>query len=272
MKKLEKLLGDVLANLIANLVLTAITGIPTAAVLIYSSITIVLKQTKGESVPIYSWVIFCIALLVGILNVIITIIYFVKKSKRPVFPAISSDVRYEKAITELFFKTRESILCNREVKIKVLCDKLEKLTKQFTWTGTSYKCTKLEKSMGKYTLEDAGRKHPPQSYTVVFDSVKRAGEKVSYKTCTEVEDEDHVMQPFLSHQIKAQTDYLELRVTAPVGLLKNVRYAEYGDSTAEVQLTKPVSLEAKNIGNLETFGYTIKSPNLLHCYRIEWDF
>lgn len=263
---------SVLSNIIANLTLAALAGLPTAIILAFSSIKIVISQTNGTTVPAYGWIILGVALFIGVINITITVSYFIKKSKRPVFPVISSDVRYEKAITELFFKTRENILCSREMRLKVLCDKLEKITKQFTWTGTSYKSTKLIKSMGKYTLVDTDRKHPPQSYVVVFDSTKRMGDKVSYKTCTEVEDDDHVMQPFLSHQIKAQTDYLELRVTAPAGILKNVKFAEYGDSAAEVELTKPIKLEAKSVGNLETFEYNIKSPNLLHCYRIEWEF
>ena len=269
---MKEFLKDILSNIVANLATTAITGIPAALVLVSSTIGIVIKQTKGLAVPLYSWILLGISLIVGIINVIVVIVYIIKKSKRPVFPVISSDVRYEKAITELFFKTRENILCSREVKFEVLCEKLEKITKQFTWTGSGYKCTKLVKSLGEYVLIDGERKHPPQSYEVRFDSVKRAKDKVSYKTCTEVEDDDHVMKPFLSHQIKAQTDYLELRVTAPIGLLKNVRFAEYADTAAEVELSRPVALEGKNIGNLETYEYQVKSPNLLYCYRIEWEF
>ncbi len=269
---MKEFFKSILSNIVANLAVTAIMGVPTAVTLVWTSVYIVIKQTNGVTVPFYSWIILTVSLFVGIINVIIAIICFIRKSRRPVFPAISSDVRYEKAVTELFFKTRENILCTREVKFKVLCDKLEKITKQFTWTGSGYKCTKLVKSMGKYTLVDTERKHPPLSYDVLFDSVKRPGDKVSYKTCTEVEDDSHVMKPFLSHQIKAQTDYLELRVTAPTGLLKNVRFAEYADNTAEVELSKPVTLEGKDVGNLETYEYQVKSPNLLHCYRIEWEF
>lgn len=149
---------------------------------------------------------------------------------------------------------------------------MEKIRKQFTWTGTGYKETTLEKKMGNYKLIDSPRKHPPQIYEIEFDSVKRCGDKVSYKTKTEVDDTEHIMQPFLSHMVKGPMDYLELRVTAPIGMLKNVRFLEYADTSAEIPISKPQYLNAKTIGNLETFEYPINNPSLLHNYRIEWMF
>lgn len=263
---------DIFTNIIANLAVVFITAIPTAVIAIGTSVSIVIKQTKGNLVPFYSWGILALALIVGIGNLITVAVYLVKKSRRPVFPVISPDVRYEKAITELFFKNRENIFCSREVKLVVLCEKMERINKQFTWTGSGYKSTVLEKAMGNYTLKDSNRQHPPQSYEIIFDSVKRCGDKVGYKTKTEVDDNDHVMKPFLSHLVKGPTDYLELRVTAPVGLLKDVRFVEYADSTAELPISKPQELNSKSVGNLETFEHIVKSPNLLHNYRIEWVF
>ena len=269
---MKKFLNDVMANIVANIVVFLITAAVTSVVSIGASVFIIISKTKGMHVPLYLWGILVVSLIVGIGCFTFDIVYFIKKSARPVFPALVSDVRYEKAITELFFKDRENILCNREVKLVVLCDKLEKISKQFTWTGSGYKKTVLEKSMGNYTITDSPRKNPPQSYEVVFDSVKRCGDKVGYKTRTEVEDTQHIMHPFLSHLVKGPTDYLELRVTAPVGLLKNVQFLEYADTSAEIPISKPLPLNGKNVGNLETFEYIIKSPGLLHNYRIEWNF
>ena len=269
---MKQWLKDIISNIIANLAVMAIVAIPSAIIAIWTSVSIVIKQTKGYNVPLYSWILLVISLLVGIGCLTTSIVYFIKKSKRPVFPALPSDVRYEKAVTELFFKDRENIICTREVKLVILCEKMEKIKKQFTWTGSGYKTTTLEKSMGNYTLNDSPRKYPPHTYEVVFDSVKRCGDKVGYKTKTEVEDTEHIMQPFLSHLVKGPMDYLEIRVTAPIGMLKETKFLEYADTSAEIPISKPIDLEAKNIGNLETFEYSIKNPNLLHNYRIEWKF
>lgn len=263
---------NLITSILANLVVIIITGIVTAVISIGTSVLVVIRQTQGQTVPIHCWIVLSFSLLIGILNLIIGIVCLVKRSKRPAFPAISSDVRYEKFVTELFFKDRENIFCSREVKLVVLCEKLEKITKQFIWTGSGYKSTVLEKSMGNYTLNDSQRKHAPLSYEIIFDSVKRCGDKVAYKTKTEVEDSGHIMQPFLSHMIKGPTDFVEIRVTAPVGLLKNAQFVEYADREAEIPISAPILLEAKNIGNLETFEYSVKFPELLHNYRIEWTF
>lgn len=269
---MKSFFNNLITSILANLAVIIITGFVTALVSIGTSVWVVIWQTQGQTVSVYSWLILSFSLLVGILNLIIGIVCLVKRSKRPAFPVISSDVRYEKFVTELFFKDRENIFCNREVKLVVLCDKLEKITKQFIWTGSGYKSTVLEKSMGNYILNDSERKHSPLSYEIIFDSVKRCGDKVSYKTKTEVEDSGHVMQPFLSHMIKGPTDFVEIRVTAPIGLLKNAKFVEYADREAEIPISMPILLEAKNIGNLETFEYSVKSPELLHNYRIEWTF
>lgn len=265
-------LKDIGINIVANLAVAAIAGIPSAIIAIGTSVSVVITQTKGQKVSLFCWFLLGLSLFVGIGCLTVSIIYFIKKSKRPVFPALPSDVRYEKAVTELFFKNRENIICNREVKLIILCEKMDRIKKQFTWTGSGYKSTTLEKAMGNYRLIDSPRKHPPQIYEIIFDAVKRCGDKVSYKTKTEVDDIDHVMQPFLSHLVKGPMDYLELRVTAPIGTLKNVKFLEYADTSAEIPISKPKELSTKIIGNLETFECSIKNPSLLHNYRIEWEF
>ncbi|MDR1770505.1 MAG: hypothetical protein LBS02_07705 [Hungatella sp.] len=269
---MKKLFQDVLANLLANIAYIAITGAITALVSIASSVTVIIIQTKGDLVPGYCWLLLALSLLIGVVCLSFAIIFFVKRSCRPNFPIIKADVKYEKAIIELFFKDRENIFTSVEMRLEVLCDELKKMTKKFTWSGSGYKSTVLQKAKGNYTLKDTTRKHSPLEFEVIFDSTKVRGDKIWYKTNTVLEDLEHIMQPHLSQLIKNPTDYLELRVTAPVGLLNNVVFVEYADTTAEIPITKPLRLSEKNVGNLETYEYRINHPNILHNYRIEWEF
>lgn len=267
-----KFFKDVLANILANLVVLGISSLFSMLLTVGTGLWIVISQTNGGKISITGWVVLILSFVIGIFNLSLGMVCFIKRKNKPEFPEILSDVRYEKAITELYFKDREHISCSREVYFKVLCAELEKITKRFSWTGSAYKSTYIEKADGNYSLQDSGRQHPPQSYEIIFDVIKKKGEIGYYKTRTDVEDEKYVMETHLSHQIRSQTDYLELRVTAPVGLLKNVRFIEYADNMGELPISKPEALNGKMIGNLEAFEKKIDDPRLLHVYRIEWKF
>lgn len=272
---IEKLKGfaeNVASNVVASIILSVLVGFGAPCALIWSSVKSYVAKAENNAVPKIYWIIYIIGLAVALLCIIFTIIRIVKRANRPNFPKIQSDVRYESAVSELYFKNREEIACFREVKFEVICERMASISKQFNWTGTEYKGTSLEKSQGNYTLIDCQRKHPPHGYEIKFDSVKLRGEKVWYKTKTEVEDTNHDMQPFFSHMMKSPADSLELRVTAPIGLLKDVTYAVYADSMAEIIISESIPIQAKNIGNLETFSYKIDKPNLLYNYRLDWNF
>lgn len=267
-----KFLDDVVVNILANLAVLGITSLASTFLTVGSGLWIVISQTNAKEISLIGWGILFFSFLLGVCNLVLGLMCFIKRKNTPQFPELFSDVRYEKAITELYFKDRENISCSREVGFKVLCSDLNKITKRFSWSGSAYKSTYIEAADGNYTLEDSGRKQPPQAYDIVFDAVKKKGETGTYRTRTEVEDAKHVMSPHLSHQIRSQTDYLELRVTAPVGLIKDAKFVEYADNMGELPISKPVKLTGKIIGNLETFEKVIDEPRLLHVYRIEWKF
>lgn len=271
-KKFKGLAENVFANIIATIILGAITGLGATGLLIWSSIKGIILNLEGEDISTKYWIMYICGIVLSMACVVLLIINLIKMCKMPRFPKIQSDVRYESAISQLYFKNREEIFCTREVDFELICEKKESITKQFNWTGTEYKCTLLESSDQDYELEDYGRKQSPHGYKIKFNKTKHRGDKVKYKTTTEVSDSNHEMQPFFSHQIKSPTDHLEIRVTAPKKMLKNVTYTIYADDMGEVSISEPVSLRGKTIGNLETFSCKIEKPNLLYNYRIEWDF
>ncbi len=270
--KIKNFIENVISNIVTEIILGILLGFGTPLLVVWSSLKSLLLYLEERSIPLQYWIIFCGGIFVSILCIICTIIRLVKKRNRPNFPKLVSDVRYETAKTELFFKNREEIICTREVRFEVVCEQLPSIKKQFTWTGSEYKGTTLEKMKGNYTIVDYQRKKPPHGYEVKFDSTKTRGDKIWFKTKTEVEDKSHDMKPFLSHTIKSPTDILEIRVTAPVGLIKNVKFSLFADNLGEIPLSTPKLVEAKNIGNLETYGYEINRPYLLYTYRLDWEF
>lgn len=272
MKAVKKFISDVAANTVATMVISIITGLGGPIAIIWASLKEIIITAGGRSVPVCYWIIFSLGVSVAIVGIVLNIAYWIRRVNHPVFPKIQSDVRYTSAVSELFFRNRESIECTRDVKFEVVCDKMESIKKQFNWTGTEYKKTEIEKAKGIYTLIDSQRKYPPHGYEIKFDGPKMRGSEIWFKTRSEVEDTNHDMKPFFSHTVKSPTDVLELRVTAPKGMLKNVTYTVFADSMAEIPISKPITISAKDIGNLETFSYHIEKPNLLYNYRLDWNF
>lgn len=270
--KIKSLIENIISNIIASLVLTALVGFGAPCAVVWASLKTFSIGVAGKKISLVYWFILIISLLIALMCSIFCIIYIIKRRNRPNFPKIIPEIRYESAMSELYFKSRENISCIREVKFQIVCEKMDLIKKQFTWTGSDCKGTILEASKGNYTLVDYGRKKPPHGYEVRFDSTKKRGEKIWYKTRTDVEDNNHEMKPFLSHVVKSPMDELEIRVTAPIGLIKNVYFSVFADSMAEILIAEPKQILVKNIGNLETYSYTVNKPNLLYNYRLGWEF
>ena len=271
---MNKTFKDVGISMLSNaiwellLIVGAAVGTPIMATIV------LIKKGNGEDIDIVWWIILVVFALLNIGNIIVGILQFVRRTNKPTFPAIKSDVLYEMMRTELYFADRENIKCYREVRFKVLCDKMRSIRKQFTWTGDGYKGTVLdEKSKGKnFKIDDSVRRLPPQIYDVEFDAEKKKGDRVSYRVITEVTDKTHVMQPSLSQQINSKTKKLELVLTVPRGLVKNVTSSVYADSAHKVEIGVSKKIDTKTYGEMETYEVCIKNPELLHRYFIGWEW
>lgn len=270
--KIKDFVENILSNLISSILLSVLIGLGTSLVILWSSIKSLIISSEGNTIPLGYWIIFTIGLAVAMVCIVLTIYSIIVKVNKPQFPRIQSDIRCESAISELYFESREEIKCSREVYLEVICEEINSIKKQFTWTGTEYKCTILEESDKGCSLRDYQRKKPPHGYELDFDEPRHRGEKIHYKTKTEVSDMGHEMKPFFSHLVKSPTDELEIRITAPKGLLKNVRYTICADTLGEIPISSPEHIKAKPIGNLETFSRKIDKPNLLYNYRLDWTF
>ncbi len=269
-QKWTDLINNVLSNIICQIIFILFTAIGTPIV---SAITLMKKGT-GQYLDTTWWIIFATFILLSVINIIAAILHFINIKTNPSFPTIKSEVSYSFIRTELFFSDREHIKCNRDVNFKVLLDKMRFIRKQFTWTGDGYKGTTLDaKSIAKnYKIDDTIRRLPPQIYDIEFDCEKKKGEHVSYRITSEVEDNSHVMQPFLSQQINQETKKLNLVLTVPMGLVKNVKQIIYADSACKIKIAEPCSITPITYGNMETYEINIKRPKLLHIYRIEWEW
>lgn len=269
-KTIQTIAINILSNLLYQAIFSFIIFIGTTVV----SVVTLTQMRDNSKVNISTWVVFILFLILSIGNIVSTILKFIKKENTPNFPAIKSDISYNYIRTELYFADREHIKCYREVRFTVLCEEMKFIRKQFTWTGDGYKGTFLDKNSRNqnFKIDDSVRRLPPQIYDVEFDCTKRKGDSVSYKLISEVEDISHVMQPFISQHINEPTKKLNLILSVPVGMVKNVRTSVYCDSTCKIKIGDTKDVEVKTYAGINTYEINIKKPELLHIYRIEWDW
>ena len=118
---MREFLKDIFANVIANLLVLGITSLASMLLAFGAGIWIVISQTNGIKISFGGWIILGFAFFIASCNFIVALICLMRRKNKPEFPQIVSDVRYQSAITELFFEDRENISCCREVNFKVLC-------------------------------------------------------------------------------------------------------------------------------------------------------
>ena len=108
---MNKTVKDVGISMLSNaiwellLIVGAAVGTPIMATIV------LIKKGNGEDIDIVWWIILVVFALLSIGNIIVGILQFVRRTNKPTFPAIKSDVLYEMMRTELYFADRENIKC-----------------------------------------------------------------------------------------------------------------------------------------------------------------
>lgn len=262
--------------ILPNLIWTAFIGVPSAGVSAYSIYKMVSEFIRVGTIPTPYLVLTIVTLVIDLIILIIGILYlishFLNKRNVPAFPKLTFDYKVISSEYELFFTDREHITQTQDVCLEVLCESIEEITHNMTWTGQKYCKSDLSSECKDVELVDTDRTTPPYSVKIRFKHPLRSGDSASYKFQTRVEDQSRIMMPRLSKIIKCQTDKLMIRVTAPKGMLKNVVSVVATDYTLDIPLGNPKPIPAKSVGLYDSFEWSIEELELLRCYSICWDF
>ena len=259
-----------------NLIWTAIIGIPAILGYVGYAWHTVVQFSKSNNVPSNYFIITTITIVLCTILLVLYIIHFVQcrksKKRRPVFPVLTSDYKITDAEYELFFKDRTHITQTQSANIISLKDNLEKIDHNMAWTGQSYIQSTLSSTCTGMTLTDTTRKTYPFQVTINFNKPLACGKEVFYEFQTIVEDPSCSMIPYLMKAVKCQTEKMTIKVTAPTGMLKNVKACIYADGMREIKLSEPVSIAPKRVGDYDLFEWPIVNLELLRYYGLEWDF
>ena len=171
------------------------------------------------------------------------------------------------------FESREKIRCERNMEATVKSENLNKIEKYNIWTGSTYEgIYKLESDESDdYTVKNKEDVKSPYGYVIEFKNEKHKGDKIKICTYTRVEDEEHIMNPYIGHIVTADTNKLVIKVMCPQKIIGNVREIVYADMDMS-KLIKEKECKKKIVDNLEVYEFVVEKPNMFYSYSIEWKF
>ena len=279
---IRKYKDEIITHIIKNLI-----WIPIAATIpLVTKLVNILRDNIGNQSQYitFSNILIVISILLSMAS-IITCIFILKREKEKsntemnIVPSnnlneeISCDYRFSSIIAELTFDDdRKNITSTVDYKMTVLAESVTELKRDIIWSGSKYNGTKIVNKNGDYDLIDSDRNHSPYPYTIIFNSEKKRGDIIEFKTETSVVDENLDMLPQYSFMVKYQIDKLIIRVIAPRNMLKNVKKSIYADRSKEICIETPKTITEDRVRNLVRYTYEITNPTLLYNYFVEWEF
>lgn len=189
----------------------------------------------------------------------------------------TNDLLYHDIEFTLEFKTREKIESVRHVDIKIINGEYKQLDRKLTWTGSSYDNSELVNNKENYVLVDSVDKVSPYKYKIQFNKELKKNDNIEYTIKSFVNDETHMMHPYLAQMVKHPTEHLKLKIIVPKDytLIKNVHYVRYADMKMECEYEDTDKLHKitdKVYGDTVVYALEIQNPNLFYTYSIEWEF
>lgn len=198
----------------------------------------------------------------------------VVKGEKDIENLTYEDISYEEMIIELKFKgDRNKIESTRQIRAVIQKEGINYLEKKLIWTGSAYDGTEMlkgEESDDDLSVVELGSELP-YKYNINIGKLRKKGEKINYKILTNLKDEKHVMEPYLAHMVKNNTESLIIRVIAPKGMLKTVKEAVYADLDMKTKV-KEDNIVINEVDGNEIFQYVINQANVNYTYAIEWKF
>lgn len=263
--------------IIPNVIWIIIISIPSAITGLIFFTKAVIDFAKNKAGYKTLFIVQLVAAGICILTLIADIIYlvyrFFYRKNHPVFPTIESKYKITYSEQEFFFRDREHIVFRQHIDFVSLKEDLKHFEHTYYWSGQKYIKTILTSGTERgVTVTDTNRTSSP--YTISVDFPREIGYNQMDNYCleTHVKDENHSMIPYLGKIVKCATKSIKLKVTAPIGMIHNVRALVSTDYSGDIILEPEKKLNPSKVGDNEVFEYSWNDLDLLHCYTLVWDF
>lgn len=257
----------VTADIVSNIIWVALSPV------VISIVALIGSFFQKNSFAI---IISVISLVISVVALILAVFFSHKKSEDnsgqnseaivPKFKASSIEA-------EFYFVNREEMESRIEYDMQLTCSSMREYPRNLLWSGAEYNGTMIAPEYtDDYEIEEQIGPQSPHDYLIKFKTEKKLGDPVKFKTITKIGDTAHIMKSYYAFTVIYQVEELVLRVSAPKGLIKDVKKAVYADRGREIIVDRPAKITKKIVGDLEEYTFTCKNPTLLYNYFIEWKF
>ncbi len=185
-------------------------------------------------------------------------------------------VKYKSIKLDLIFKSRSEIEFVQKAELISLTDSLPAIRKKLSWSGSSYEKTIAMEEDVNYKIIEKGESDGILTFSIEPNTEVKKDKAFKYHIKTIVKDELEIMNPILSHHIKAITNKLELSVKFSKDYFekempKNFKTNIYADID-ENAIYKSSETKKYEDGDFICYRTTFKNPCPFYTYSIEWEF
>lgn len=222
---------------------------------------------------IQAWQYFVAGLSVGATIIASVMAYRDRLNKfKPKFPSLSMDYIYKEIEVELYFQSREEITYSANYTIQALKD-ISGMQRSYFWTSSTIsELPAIISPFNHKVMPHKDERESKKTVDILFEVPLKRNEETSFTLKYTLGDEQRKMMPFLGHLVRNPTEKINLRLCVPQGMVSSVNKCVYADTSATINLTQPVKIFPRTIGNNDVFEWKIENASLLYFYQICWQF
>lgn len=187
-----------------------------------------------------------------------------------------NEIEYNDIELELIFKTRTEIEFVQRATLTPKKEEFKTLTKSLSWSGSSYDKTIRNSDKNDYKIVERGLVDGIVTFEINPLMPISTDNTFSYDVKTIVKDELEIMNPILSHHVKAITKKLNLSVKFNKKCFENkkpqnIKINLYADIEKNA-IYKTIQATEYEQDDYIVFSGEFDDPCLFYTYSIEWDF
>ncbi len=185
-------------------------------------------------------------------------------------------IYYDNVHSELVFKSRTELDFIQKASLSPTKGELATVRKALSWSGSTYEKTISKDPNCNYTIVEKGVENGKFAFEILPNEPIKTGNFFEYSINTIIRDDLEIMNPILSHYVKAKTKKLMISVkfnkeNFGEKLPKNVTLKLYADIERNA-IYDEKEPQIRDDDQYVEYYEEFDNPYLFYTYSIEWDF
>lgn len=187
-----------------------------------------------------------------------------------------NEVDYKNMNLELIMNNRFDLEFIQEATFVPSVDRIEKITKQISWTGSTYIKTEPNEDRPNYFIIEEASNDNSNRFSIKPNEPYKKHKEYSYNVKTFVKDSLNTMSPLLACHIRFKIDCLTLTVKFRKSSFekkpKKFYLKKYANMYDNILFDDTLLELNEEDSEYYIVNATIEKPYLLYTYAIEWEF